>query len=54
VTVQLQDGGTLTIPGAEPEVRDWHQEHKDDVAMGLIDRDGNPMDPPEPDGDEGW
>lgn len=29
--------------------RDWHQEFKDDVAMGYIDRDGNQLDPPEPD-----
>lgn len=29
--------------------RDWHQEFKDNVAMGYIDRDGNQLGPPEPD-----
>lgn len=29
--------------------RDFHQEFKDGVAMGYWDRDGNELDPPEPD-----
>lgn len=28
--------------------RDWHQEFKDGVAMGWWDRDGNQLEPPEP------
>lgn len=28
---------------------DRYQEFKDDVAMGYIDRDGNQLEPPEPD-----
>lgn len=33
----------------EPEhERDWHQEFKDDRAMGLIDEHGNPTDPEPP------
>lgn len=31
---------------------DHWQRYKDDVAMGYIDRDGNDLDPPEPDWEE--
>lgn len=31
--------------------RDWHQEHKDDVAMGYINEDGSYREPDEPDWD---
>lgn len=32
-----------------PDEDDGHQEFKDGVAMGYHDRDGNQLDPPEPD-----
>ena len=37
---------------AKHDERDHWQEHKDDVAMGYIDRDGSQLDPPEPDWSE--
>ncbi|MCD9194235.1 hypothetical protein [Streptomyces albireticuli] len=32
--------------------RDWYQEHKDEHAMGYVDKYGNPIDP-EPPADHG-
>lgn len=49
IEVKGFDGETvLTLPGVEPD-DDGHQQFKDDVAMGYIDRAGNQLDPPEPD-----
>lgn len=48
IEVRGFDGETIAdLPGVESD--DVHQEIKDDVAMGYIDRDGNQLEQPEPD-----
>lgn len=53
IEVRGFDGDTIGVlpgnpPDDDPDDDRW-QEYKDDVAMGRIDRQGNPLDPPEPD-----
>lgn len=48
LTELVLEGGGESVVDHDDE-RDYWQEYKDDVAMGRIDRDGNQLDPPEPD-----
>lgn len=43
---EMREAGVLVIPE-----RDYHQEAKDDRAMGRVDADGNQIDPDPPDGE---
>jgi hypothetical protein len=54
IEVLNYDGNLLAVlPGNPPDDDDdAHQRFKDDVAMGYVDRDGNELDPPEPDWSE--